>query len=139
MTCRISEETLHEYLDGELEELNVLVLEEHLRTSEDCRIKLEQIKTLSAELDSWAAADMEMPDELDLIGRRVYVESTGKGFTAGDFLKVQAAAVNGPLIFLDHLPGRRVAAKTVKVLSRSIAKTSGSLIKRSYKLAVSRR
>lgn len=139
MTCRISEETLYEYLDGELEALNILVLEEHLRTCENCQTKMEQIRALTDELDSWARTDFELPEELHLIGRRVYMESTGKSFTLDDFLKSQVAAWNGPRMFLNNLPGRKAAGKTVNALSRSLAKTSGSLIKRSYKLATARK
>lgn len=138
MACRISEETLHEYIDGELDELNALVLESYLKTSEECRGKLAEIEALCAELDDWAVSDIEIPMGLEGAGKAAYAEAKGKGFTVSDFFRVQAAAMNGPLIFLDHLPGRKTATKAAKSVSHSLGRVSASLLRRSFKLATSK-
>lgn len=138
MACRISEETLHEYIDGELDELNALVLESYLKTSEECRGRLAEIEALCAELDDWAVSDIEIPLGLDSAGKAAYAEVTGKGFTVSDFFRVQTAAINGPLIFLDYLPGRKTATKTAKSISHSLGRVSALLIRRSFKLATSK-
>ena len=138
MTCRISEETLTEYLDGELDELNVLVLEAHLKECSDCRERLEELRALASELDLWAAQEPDFPLELETIGAKAYAQATGKGSVLKSFKRAQNAAWNAPFVFLEHMPGRKLATKATKAAGRTLARTTKSLVRRSYHLAVSR-
>lgn len=62
---------LQEYLEGTMDQLEKIVLEEHLSACPDCRRLLEQFRLLECELRSRPA--VEVPVELALL-RRVAVE-----------------------------------------------------------------
>lgn len=138
MTCRIKEETLFEYLDGELDELNVLVLEAYLKECASCRAKLQNLKSLDADLSNWAIDEPEWPKKLDSVGVKAYAKVTGKGAVLESFMKAQNVAWNAPFVFLDHMPGRKTATRVSKAVGKSMVRTSGALLKGGYKLATSK-
>ncbi len=133
MECHISEETLYELLDGELDQLSSLALESHLLGCPKCKRKLEEIRALYLDLEVWAAGDTPIPQELDEIGKVAIREVTGQRFILKDFLKLQATAINGPLLFLEYLPGLKVATKTVRVVGSSFLSASRVMIRHSYR------
>lgn len=42
--CRMDPDVLQDYIDGTIEPLEKIVLEEHLRVCSDCRIELNRLK-----------------------------------------------------------------------------------------------
>lgn len=51
ITCNIIEDLMLQYVDGTLSEDSRRLVEEHLDTCEECRMKLQQIRTICEELD----------------------------------------------------------------------------------------
>ena len=147
MNCIFTGKYIHDYLDGELDELTALIIREHLTECEACKTNAAQIKQLFYEIDKLGKETVEVPEELDSICDRVYNICNGKKrFTIKDYICIQKVLLKRQVSFISFIPGTRKLGKTaVKLgkttavtLGKGAAKTLGFLVRQGYKVTFSR-
>jgi len=116
MGCKVEDSLLQEYLDGMLDPLETLLLEEHVRICPECQVKLEQLKEVYGIL---ASGEEEYPLELELLHLQVLkkMEPAG-GFGMKELAGLGRAIGEVSTRYLDFVPGCRKGQKLVRSLVR---------------------
>jgi len=70
--CKVGQELLNEYIDGTIEPVAGLVLEEHLKLCPQCRRELNRLKIVDWELSRFFNEQIEIPPELTLLKSAVW-------------------------------------------------------------------
>lgn len=144
MACKLDPDLLQDYLDGAIEPLEKLVLDEHLKVCRECRKMLTELKLLFWELED--LDQLEIPPEVSLIHEKVEktlgqkVES--ENFNMGDLLNIQKNILDAQGKFIAYIPGLKTSVSylrksAVKASSR-LYRNCSSLVKARVKMAVIR-
>lgn len=141
MKCVITEEIIYDYIDGELDDLTALFVNEHLAECKKCKENAAKTKQLFYELHSLEKEKIEIPSDLDAVyGRVSSICSEDKnGFTLKDFLSIQIRILKKQIGFIDFVPGKKVLKTSAQKLSKGSIQVSGLLLRQGYKIAFSRR
>ncbi|MEL7566128.1 MAG: zf-HC2 domain-containing protein [Dehalobacterium sp.] len=126
--CRMDLNLLQDYIDGTIDPLERVVLEEHLRVCPDCRKELNRLKIIDWDLKNYFSDDkaVSVPDELAVLrdasislflseeredASQVTEEDSGKiGFK--DVLSLQVSNLNNSLRYINILTGFNREEKT---------------------------
>ncbi|MCR4442706.1 MAG: zf-HC2 domain-containing protein [Peptococcaceae bacterium] len=111
--CKVSTEILNEYIDGTIDPLERVVLEEHLKSCPQCRGELNRLKIVDWEMRRFFNEDHEIPPELPLLTAVVLQacfkseaeEAENKGFSFKDAVELQVRNFRNSFKFLSLLPG----------------------------------
>jgi len=108
--CRMDENFLQEYIDGSLEPLEKIILEEHLRTCPACAKKLNGLKLIDWDLRQIFREEGELPAELSSLRAKTIrscfsgeQEQDSRGITSRDIWNIQLATFNNSLKFITLL------------------------------------
>ncbi|MEA1962072.1 MAG: zf-HC2 domain-containing protein [Bacillota bacterium] len=110
--CNIDDDLLQSYIDHDLNEVEKLLFEEHLKGCNDCRRKLNQLKLVDWEL--FHQPLIEVPEQLADIREKALnkcfeeLEIEETNFGIRDVMSVQAATVKGAAQFVRYIPGQAV-------------------------------
>jgi len=125
---------LQEYLDGTIDQLEKIVLEEHLSACTDCRRLLQQFRLLEWELRSRPA--VKVPVELAVL-RRAAVEqhlarsaADNKPSLAKDLLQLQLHILRHSASHIGYNPLNRSLNRTVKKTFSILGKAAGTRLKK---------
>lgn len=125
--CRMDLNLLQDYIDGTIDPLERVVLEEHLRVCPDCRKELNRLKIIDWDLKNYFSEDqaVPVPDELAVFrdasislflseereNASQVIEDNGKiGFK--DVLSIQVSNLNNSLRYINILTGFNREEKT---------------------------
>lgn len=116
MDCKLDKALLQDLLEGVIDPLEKIFVEEHLKTCKDCRKELTQLKLLFWDLDNKSNYDIEIPRELDLLKDSIIEKSAGKTSQSitGMVIDVQRSTLKASGMFLDYVPGVKESGKLVK-------------------------
>jgi len=115
MGCRVEDSLLEEYLDGMLDLLETLLLEEHVRICPECQVKLEQLKEVYGIL---ASGQEEYPPELDRLHLEVLKDlQPSGGFGMKEWASLGRTIGEMSTRYLDFVPGCRKGKKLVRSLA----------------------
>ena len=128
--CQVEQNFLHEYVDGSIEPLERIVLEEHLRGCSACRQELNRLKIIDWDLHKLYEEEISTPPELVKLRQIVLNnclteeanQSTNTGaISSSDIWNLQVATLNNSLKFITLLSAKtkRVKAKEPKLSKKS--------------------
>lgn len=125
--CDFKQELLHEYIDGELNALETMLLEEHLKECPACRRELNQLKILDWNM---RFADRIIPPNNRLENlRKSTIDYCFTEFLPGengnkisDAYKAQANAIKLAVSYLEFLPGTTVIETVGKATGNYLGK-----------------
>lgn len=113
--CKFDEFLLHEYLDGTIDPLEKIVLEEHLKNCTLCRKELTELKLLMWELES--LDEMDIPPEITLLRTKALGElapAENQNFGIKEFIHVQRNIFRQAASFLEAVPGIKSGAAAIE-------------------------
>ena len=125
---------LQEYIDGTINPLEKIILEEHLLSCMECRRELNQLKLLDWELQHQPV--IELPAELAktrmaAVKTHLAVEKTGQqGSTGRELWRLQLQILHHTSSFMGYNPVNRVLNRTVKRSFSMLGKVAGTTIKK---------
>jgi len=132
--CRMDLSLLQDYIDGTIDPLERVILEEHLGVCQDCRKELNRLKIIDWDLKKYFSDDqaVPVPDELAVLrdasislflseeresAPQVTEEDRGKvGFK--DVLSLQVSNLNNSLRYINILTGFNREEKTGRKASQ---------------------
>ena len=135
MDCKLDKVLLQDLLEGIIDPVEKLFVEEHLKTCKECRKELTELKLLFWDLNDKANYDISIPEELDQMKDSILESVAGKGSksTAKIIFDIQRQNVRASGMFLDYVPGVKASNKLVKegmkAAPSALRKVSKSLAK----------
>lgn len=125
---------LQQYIDGELEMLEAVILEEHLATCQSCRKILNQFKLMDWDLNHQPVVDL--PPELTAIRRAAInthladIRAAEKKEPAKDSFRLQKQVLQHTFGFISYNPVNRTVARQVSKTVLAITKVAGSRLRK---------
>lgn len=113
MKCEGHPELLQQYIDNELNEVETLLFEDHLRNCSSCRRELNQLILVDWQLHR-LNQHIEIPDADLSIRREAALAEFFKAEDAGDIkdlYHVQISAMKKSVEFMQYLPGVKLGLK----------------------------
>ena len=135
MNCKLDKFLLQDLLEGVIDPIEQLFVEEHLRTCKECRKELTELKLLFWDLNDKCNYDITIPAELD------YLKETLLERVAGPVSKrpteiiidIQRKNVRTLGMYLNLVPGvtasNKLVKEGVKAAPSVIGKVSKGLLK----------
>lgn len=116
MDCKLDKVLLQDLLEGIIDPVEKLFVEEHLKTCKECRKELTELKLLFWDLNDKANYDISIPEELDQMKDSILESVAGKGSksTTKIIFDIQRQNVRASGMFLDYVPGVKASNKLVK-------------------------
>lgn len=115
MKCSLNQDYLQMYIDNQLDNLEIIVLEEHLKTCKSCLRELNKLKVLDWDLRRMP--EPEVPEELEALREKLvaqYVvpqqseDAEENKYSNTDYLKLQYSNIKHTIKFVNYLPGSKV-------------------------------
>ena len=135
MDCKLDKALLQDLIEGVIDPVERVFVEEHLKNCKECRREMTELKLLFWELDNKVNYEVEIPEELDLI-RNSLLESVAENApksTSGMVIEQQRKNIKATGAFLEYIPGVKESGKLVKEGAKAapsaIGKASMGLIK----------
>jgi len=131
----MKEQVLMDYLEGTLDEVSRLLVQEHLKTCIQCKTRIDTYLKFFGTLDQLATEEVELPKELDNVLDKVYetYEYHQRLHLVRDYLTIQKTIFKGNMQFVQYVPGTNLGKKAVKSMWRGAIKVSGFALKKGYK------
>jgi len=130
MSCKLDTELIQDFLEGTLDPLEKIIVEEHLKACETCQREFEEMKLIFRELDELGLSDMDIPPEIACIQASVinqYMSASGNvSFGLKEFLSIQKQVFEKAGLFLRFIPGFKPG---LKYIQKNIKKTPSLLYK----------
>lgn len=127
-------ELMQLYLDGEIEPLEKILLEEHLIYCFKCREELNQLKLLDWELNH--PQENKVPAELavrriEIIKNQLFAEAAeGKEFEVKDVLRLQLQIFKLTSGFINKKPVNKAINRSIKRFFTVLGKAAGASLKK---------
>jgi len=144
MSC-ISEIQLQEYLEGNVQSLEKVIIEEHLKTCSNCKSELLALKLLLWELNEIKKAKPEIPAEVSKVRGRVLnelFEGNQDTLELAEILHLQRNNFANASTFVKFIPGVKTGQHYLKQgLNRAPSAAfslSGSILKSGFKMLQAR-
>ncbi len=135
MECKLDVTLLQDLLEGVIDPIEKLFVEEHLKTCKQCRKELAELKLLFWDLNDKANYDTSLPTELEHIKGALLEEFAAiptKNTTA-IVLDVHRKNARSAGMFLDYMPGvkasNELVKKGVRTAPSALGKVSKALVK----------
>lgn len=128
------QDLLQQYIDGELEILETIILEEHLASCHSCRKILNQFKLMDWDLKHQPV--VEPPPEL-IACRKAAIKTHLADYKAADQKEpvkgtwnLQKHIVQHTFSFISYNPVNRTVARSVKKTASTLTRAAGSGLRR---------
>lgn len=135
MTCKLDKKLLQDLLDEIIEPVEKLFVEEHLKSCQECRMELNELKLLFWDLNDKSNYEIELPVELDQIKvdlLKQTSEPTSQS-TLTTIIEIQRKNIKSVSSFLDYVPGVKVgntlAKEGLKATPSALKSVSKRLLK----------
>ena len=128
--CSLDRVLLEEYVDGMLNEIERLLVEEHIKSCDSCRKQLTEMKLLFWEIESISDRPIAFPDELGLLADKLMATVKTKPDTVfkkvSNVFATQKRVTLAALGFSKSLP----LARETKTVVKKTLQTSSTLFAR---------
>lgn len=130
MSCeKIESSLLQDMLEGTIDPLEKIFMEDHVKTCRECRRELSELKLLLWELDNKESYQNDIPVELNTLGSNMIDDFLGKPKNvARKIVDVQVHSLKMSKKFLDFVPGSKQTPKILKKASKELAKGVKKLV-----------
>ncbi len=128
------DELLQRYIDEDLEQFEIIILEEHLSTCSSCRRTLNQLKLMDWDLKH--QPNIEMPPELAACRKaavKIHLENVKSAAIqkeAGQAWNPQKHIIQHTFSFVYYNPVNLTVARSFKKTASVIARAAGSRLKK---------
>lgn len=135
MNCQFDKTLLQDLLEGIIDPIEKLFVDEHIKYCQECRRELTELKLLFWDLNDVSNYEIELPPELDLLKDSLIERTASKESkrTAKLIISVQQKKLKATGKFLANLPGAKTSNTLVihglKSAPSVIGKVSKGLIK----------
>lgn len=135
MECKLDVTLLQDLLEGIIDPIDKLFVEEHLRSCKKCRKELAELKLLFWDLNDKTNYDISIPVELDKIKDSLLQEFAVKPIknTTEIVLDVHRKNAKVAGIFLSYVPGIKASNELVKKGVSTAPSALGKISKAIYK------
>lgn len=126
MGCdKIETALLQDYLEGTIDPVGKIFLEDHINSCRDCRRELSELKLMFWELNDKNNYETEFPGELDDMGKDIVAAVLGdeSKSIAKKVIDMQVNNIKLTGNLLGHIPGARQTPKILKKASKGITKS----------------
>ncbi len=116
--CNMDKDLLQKYIDKDIDQLEKIVLENHLLSCPECRKDLNQLKVMDWDLCSLSLP--KTPNELASIRSSVLdscfatLEKEGSSFESKDVMNLQYRNLKNTVSFINYLPGKKMVQNAFK-------------------------
>jgi len=141
MDCKFDAALLHDYLEGTIDDLDRIFVEEHIKVCKKCKRELTMLKLLFWELNEINDDEIALPIELELIREKTIdniLDGVDEDFGIKKLLELQKKHMENSSIYINFIPGNKLLRKGIKNTSSFIYNASGKAIKKSIKIIQSR-
>ncbi len=116
MDCKLDKVLLQDLLEGTIDPVERLFVEEHLKLCRECRRELTELKLLFWDLNDKSNYDISVPEELDQIKDLILEKAAGKTAksTTEIIYDIQRQNLRASGMFLDYVPGLKTSNMLVK-------------------------
>ncbi len=139
--CRFDRGLLQDYLDGAIEPIEKLFVEEHLKVCKKCKKELSELKLLFWDLEDLKKEETEIPPELPEMRKKVLdklFENNEKSMGVEEFFSLQRKIASNAGLYLKLMPGagkgERLLKESVKKAPAAVARVSAGILKGGYKI-----
>jgi len=135
MSCKLDKILLQDLMEGTIDPVERIFVEEHLKTCTGCRRELTELKLLFWDLNNKVNYEIDMPEELDTIKDAVLKEVCEKNprRTASVLMEQQRKTLKASGKFLEFVPGVKEGGNIIKEGAKAapsaIGKASIGLLK----------
>lgn len=139
--CKFDTDIIQKYVEGTIDPLEKIFLEEHIKVCRSCKKELTELKLLFWELENINENEVEVPVEASVAMETVIDGIMASGtsrYGIKDFINSQKKAFEGMGVFIGFIPGSKEGRALVKKAPSSIYRLSGKAFKGSMKLIHSR-
>lgn len=139
MDCKFDSDLIQMYIDGTIEPLEKVFVEEHLKVCKKCRKELTQFKLLYYELESLEEVE-EVPEELEQV-RNIVLDNIFEApnkYGIKDFINQQKKALVMATEFVEHVPGKKLVGKSIKATGTILGTATKKSAKYGLKLIQAR-
>lgn len=139
MDCKFDSDLIQMYIDGTIEPLEKVFVEEHLKVCKKCRKELTQFKLLYYELESLEEVE-EFPEELEQV-RNIVLDNIFEApnkYGIKDFINQQKKALVMATEFVEHVPGKKLVGKGIKATGTILGTATKKSAKYGLKLIQAR-
>jgi len=125
---------LQQYIDGELESLETIILEEHLSTCPSCRRFLNQLKLTDWDLKHQPVIDI--PSELESHRRAAItthlasVKTAEKSTSLNETWRLQKHILQHTFSFISYNPVNHTVSRSVKKTFSTITRAAGNRLRK---------
>jgi len=139
MECKFDIDLIQMYIDGTIEPLEKVFVEEHLKVCKKCRKELTQFKLLYYELESLEETK-EVPDEIENVRAMVLdnIFDSSSKYGIKDYINQQKKSLDIASAFIDYIPGKKTIKKGIKATGSIIGSTTKKSAKYGLKLIQAR-
>lgn len=139
MECRFDVNLILEYVEGTVEPLEKIFVEEHLKVCRKCRKELNQFKLLYYELEN-LEEPKEVPEGLENVRNTVLdnIFDAPSKYRVKDFINHQKNSIVLASEFVDYLPGKSIVEKGIKATGSIIGTATKKGAKYGLKLIQAR-
>ena len=141
MDCKFDTALLHDYLEGTIDDLDRIFVDEHIKVCKKCKKELTMLKLLFWELNEIDTDEIELPAEMESIREKAIdniMVDDNSNFSVRKILEFQKKSLENSSIYMNFLPGKKFLKKSIKKSSSLIYNASGKAIKKSIKIIQSR-
>lgn len=140
MECKVDEDMIQQYLEGELGRLESIIMEEHLKECKKCRKELTEMKLLMFELEG--LGEVAVPDEAEKVRRKV-IDSISHSPDSGPFsikkmMDIQKAILKSSSLYIKFIPGTHLIESGIKKVPSLFQKAESLAFSRGKKLLMAR-
>lgn len=135
MACKLDKVLLQDLLEGIIDPVEKLFVEEHLKSCKECRKELTELKLLFWDLNDKSNYAIDLPVELDQIKDTLVEHIVGKASqsTASALIDIHRNTIKSAGKFLDYVPGvtasNNLVKEGLKATPSALKKVSKGLIK----------
>jgi hypothetical protein len=126
MACSIDTEYIQKYIEGTLDPLEDIIIQEHIRNCPDCKKELNEMKLLLWELAHIEGMEIDVPAEA--AGIRINVlanlDTISKRVGLKDLISLQKHVYKSSVKYLSFIPGLTGSAK---LLQKGIKKAPSTI------------
>ncbi|OPX45400.1 hypothetical protein CLHUN_07700 [Ruminiclostridium hungatei] len=126
---------LQDYLEGIVDPLLKLFIEEHLSICKTCRRELSELKLMFWELGNKNNYALEYPEELEGMAEGLIDKALGREQTspARQIINMQLNNIKMSRKFMEYLPGAKQTPEMLKKASKDLAKGVGKGVRKGVK------
>jgi hypothetical protein len=128
MECKVDNDLLQGYLDNDLENIEMLIIQEHIKECKKCKTEITYLKLLMFEVSQIDDMDIDIPEEINLVREKVLYDIFNKKYE-----KKKASYIQGIKVFWKYIPGKELVNNGFEKSTKIVGNISMKALKFGFK------